>query len=136
MRNNRLLLPSLPIFMAAALLAGCQPAPTEETVEQRAQARWDHFSERNFEAAWEYYSPGFRQMTAREDFALDMRNRPLRWHDAQVNSAECDEDRCTVAVSVTYQPTGASGPQSQMRMTRDIDEQWVRINDRWWYVTN
>jgi hypothetical protein len=138
--NNRFFKPlfnvALALTVTLVLVACGQSTSQDETVEERAQARWDHFADRDFAAAWEYYTPAFRQMTAREDFALDMRNRPLRWHAAEVRSAECDEDRCKVTVSVTYQPTGASGPHSQMRMTRDIEEQWIRLDGRWWFVPN
>ncbi len=127
---------TLLLVALALILAACQQPTVEETVEERAQTRWDHLVERDFEPAWELYSPGFRQTTDRVEYAQDMRARPIRWHAAEVVGADCDGDQCKVTVSVTYQAVGASGPHRQMRMSRDLEEQWIRINERWWYVRN
>jgi len=45
-----------------ALLAACSdPRPAAEVVEERAQARWEAMVARDFQTAWEYYTPGYRE---------------------------------------------------------------------------
>src|SRR5699024_4331908 len=94
---------ALVAILAALLLIACQPeAPEpelsdEEVVSQRAQACWQAMVERDFERAWEYTTPGFRQETPSERYAASHSSRRLQYLDARVASAECEGDRCEVA---------------------------------------
>lgn len=123
------------VIMALALVA-CQPATQEETVESRAAARWELVLARDFEAAWEYMTPGFRQTTNRFDYARDMAGRPLRWLSAEVSGKECEEDLCKIKILVGYQAIGAPAGMGQMRLSREIEETWIRLDGAWWFVQN
>ncbi len=124
--------------LLASLLAGCATTPpvAEQTVEERAQARWNHLVTREFDAAWEYYSPGFRETTSVRDFDRDMHRRTVRWLEADVRSADCEGDRCTVSVAVTFQAIAAPAGQRRMRVTSNLDETWIRLDGQWWFVQN
>lgn len=123
---------------AVMLLSGCQqPQPEpEEIVAERAQARWDLMIERDFEKAWDYYSPGFRDTTPRQEFSEDMKRRPIRWYEADVLSVECDGDRCLAEVEVVYRAIAAPHGQSRIRLNRKLEENWIRLRGQWWYVAN
>lgn len=120
-----------------ALLAACQPgedaASKPETVEERAQARWDHLLAADFGQAWELYTPGFRQMTPQSDYAAQMRGRPIRWVGARTDEAECSDSRCQVIISVRYRVPGGPTGINQMEMSREIEETWIRTDGQWWY---
>lgn len=116
------------------LLAACGGPGEPESVEERAQARWDHFIERDFASAWEYYTPGYRQTNPREIFIVETNRRPFRWSAAEVLGAECEEDRCTVTTRISYRAIGAPDGQSRMTLTRTFEESWIRIDGAWWYV--
>jgi len=126
--------------LLAALLAlsacGGEPASPEQPVEERIMARWALILERDFEAEWDFHTPGFRQTTPRFDYARDMSRRPVRWLDAELRSVDCDGDRCEARVRVTYRPLGAPGPISRMEMDRTIEEVWIRVADNWWFAGN
>lgn len=126
--------------LATLLLAACAGpggrAPAEVSVEERAQERWDYLVEREFGNAWNLHSPGFRETTPRDEFERDMRRRPIRWLVAEVRSAECEGDRCDVRVAVTYQAIAAPAGQRRIRMTRNIDETWIRLDGQWWFSQN
>ncbi|MGY6588973.1 MAG: hypothetical protein ACXIUB_11890 [Wenzhouxiangella sp.] len=123
------------VFLAAC--AGTGGGPVEQTVEERAQERWDLMVERDFEAAWALYTPGFRSQTDSRDFANDMNRRPIRWLGAEVRpDSDCDGDRCRVVVDVTYQPIAAPAGQGRLRMTRPLEETWIRLDGQWWFVQN
>ncbi len=129
---------TMAILAAAATLMACaatEPVP-EQTVEERAQERWDLLIANDQIAAWEYHSPGYREMTSAQDFAQEVRRRPVRYTDARVKSADCEEDRCTVTTAITYRVPGGPTGINQMRMTRDIDEQWLRLDGQWWFSSN
>ncbi len=122
-------------FLAAC--AGTGGGPVEQTVEERAQERWDHLLARDFEEAWALYTPGFRSQTDPRAFAGALSNRPVRWLGAVVRpDSDCDGDRCRVVVDVTYQPIGAPAGQGRLRMTRPVDETWIRVDGQWWFVQN
>jgi len=123
---------------ALLILSACGGEPTQpqETLEERIVARWDLILERDFEAVWDYHTPGFRQTTPRFDFARDMARRPVLWTAAELRSVDCEGDRCEVRVRVTYRPVGGPGPISRMEMDRTIDEVWIRVADNWWFAGN
>jgi len=124
---------------ALALVAGCASTPStpQQTLEERAQARWDHLVAGEAELALEYYTPGFRDITSAVDYTIWVRNRPVRWTGAEVKDSSCEsEDRCTVVVNVAYRVPGGPPGINAMRMARDIEETWIRIDDDWFYVRN
>jgi hypothetical protein len=129
------------IIVAVAVLglAGCAVTPpvAEQSVEERAQARWDLLLANDAIGAYEYYTPGYRQMVTRTEYAQDRGRRPIRIREARVKGAECQEtDRCTVTTTITYSVPGGPTGINQMRMTRDIEEQWLRLEGQWWYSSN
>lgn len=123
---------------AALLLAGCQSgedAPSQpQSVEERAQARWDLLVERDFASAWEYYTPGFRETSSAQDFAGIMKQRPVRWTSAEVLGSACEDDRCQVLVEVSYTVPNAPNGLNTVSPTSEVDETWIRTGGQWWYV--
>jgi hypothetical protein len=130
----------LGVSLAAMLLAACAgtggPVPAEISVEERAQQRWDYLVAREFESAWTLYTPGFRQTTSADDYRRDRARRPVRWLTGQVQDAVCEDDRCQVTVVVTYQAPTAPAGQRRIRMTRNIEETWIRLDGQWWFAQN
>jgi hypothetical protein len=121
-----------------ALLAGCATAPEvpEQTIEERAQARWDYMVARQPGDAWQYLTPGYRERTGRDRYAQIMQSRPVRWLSAEVEGAECDQDRCTVRTSVTYNVPSAPHGQDKIVLQRTISENWIRLDGQWWHVAD
>lgn len=129
----------LGVLITVAILAGCSTlgefAPKEVSVQERSQARWDAIVARDFSGAWTYYTPGFRQTTPVEDYQQDMGRRPVNWDGAEVQSISCQsEDRCIVEVEVSYRVPAAPTGINRMRMTRTLREQWLLLDEQWWYV--
>jgi len=125
----------LPFFIVVlVVLAACSdPRPPEEIVAERAQARWDAIGERDFQKAWEFYSPGFREKTSAELFSVELARRPVRWESAEVQQVNCADQRCEVSVEVDYSVPGASGPLAGYEGSREVDEIWIELDGVWWY---
>lgn len=128
---------SLALASAALLLSGCQSGDGDssqsQSVEERAQARWDHMVERDFAEAWGYYTPGYRETTSAEEFAATVRKRPVRWEEATVVAHTCEGDRCEVVVEVSYRVPQAPAGLNNARGKRELTETWIRTQDHWWY---
>ncbi|AKS40875.1 hypothetical protein [Wenzhouxiangella marina] len=123
----------------ALVLAACASTPSspEMTLEERAQARWDHILNDEAELAYPYLTPGYRDITSLGDYLVWLANRPVRWVAASVESVECEnEDTCSVTTSITYRVPGGPTGINQMRMNRDIVEDWIRIDGQWYFVQN
>ncbi len=135
--NKKLISPAL--LGGLLLLTACggsEPEPSQ-SLEERVMARWAYMIERDFESAWEYYSPGFRQMTPQQDFARDMGRRPVRWRSAELAWIECDRaERCEARVDVIFQALGAPAGQSQMRVPQRLTETWILSDGQWWFSAN
>ena len=128
---------SIAIATLALLAAACsQPdRPPEDVVAERAQARWDAMVAQEFQRAWEYYSPGFREKTEPAVFEVQMAQRPVRWDSAEVTSVDCaEEDKCEVSTRIAYTAVGAPGQLAGMQNERSTSETWIRIDEEWWYT--
>lgn len=130
------------ILGTAALLVACsEPEPPRaptEIVAERAQARWDAMVRREFETAWQYYAPGFRQQLPAEAFAGEMAIRPLKWTAAEILEVDCPEKapRCEVRARVDYQvPAGLPGVGT-LKSKAGVKEIWLQIDGKWWYSPN
>lgn len=121
--------------MVAAALVGCGAGDQRpESLEDRAQARWDAMVAGEFEEAWSYYTPGYRETTPAADFAQDMRRRPVRWTGAEILVSDCEGDRCEVTARVSYRVPSAPEGISDMEPERHVRETWIRTRDQWWYA--
>jgi len=121
--------------MTFALAACSEPRPPEEIVSERAQARWDALVARDYEKAWEYYSPGFRAENSADLFAAEISRRPVKWTAAEVLESQCAVKRCEVTTEVTYTVPRAPGQLADMGGRRDLTETWIEIDADWWYST-
>ena len=133
MKNSKLL-PAIGIGTIAVLAACSEPPLPEEIVAERAQARWNAVIEKDFEAAWAFYSPGFRQQNDEAVFRVDMARRPVQWQSAGLESVQCEEARCEAEFTVGYKAVGAPGVLSGFEGERTVDEIWIEIDGQWWYA--
>lgn len=127
------------IFGVAMLLAACSepepPREPSEIVAERAQARWDALVGQDFEDAWPFYTPGFRQQLPAGDFAAEMGRRPVKWTAAEVLEVECagDEPRCEVRTRVDYKAPASIPGVGNLTGKSVVTEIWLQIGDEWWY---
>jgi len=122
---------------ALAILVGCASTPSapEQTLEERAQARWEHIFAEEYPEALAYYTPGYRQITSPAEYEIWVKSRPVRWTGADVKTTECEsEERCTVITAISYRiPRGPTG-MNNMSMMRDIEETWLKFDGAWFYA--
>ncbi|WP_376697025.1 hypothetical protein [Wenzhouxiangella sp. EGI_FJ10305] len=126
----------LVVVSALGAIAACSgpDLPDHERVSDRAQARWDALVDKDGKTAWNYYTPGFRDTYPQPDFDYDIRRRPVRWLDAEVRGADCQEDRCTVRVWVEYDAPSAPQGQRSVKLSKVVSEEWLKLDGQWWYA--
>jgi hypothetical protein len=122
--------------LLVALAAGCattgsltadSPAQVkQDAVKVRAQARWDALIRQDFDAAYQYLSPAFRDTTSLA--AWKSRFRPLGWRKAEVDSVACEGEVCEVGLRLTYDARQMTG------IVTPIQEKWVMQKGQFWYV--
>lgn len=127
------------LFLGIALLiiAGCGDSrPPAEIVGERAQARWDALLAQDFETAWGFESPGFRQTVGVPEYRFDKRQGGIKWLTAKVQDIECEVDRCNVAVLIVYELARGGAMLRGTRGQRSVMETWIRSDGGWWHVSS
>ena len=115
------------------LLSACGTEPSaladltpEEVVEERAQARWDALLAGDVEQAYGYASPAYRSAKDLPRFQARF-GSAIRRTAAEVTIVECNAERCSVTVMVTYEV-----PQLRTGNTRALRETWILSDGEWW----
>ena len=105
-----------------------------QSIEERAQARWDALLAKDFEQAYSYYSPGFRSSQSRSDFEFAFRLRRVRYDSAEYMDRQCETDACTVRLNMGYTLTAPLRGVQIWKGKAVIKEKWVRIEGHWWFL--
>ena len=137
-----------PLFAALALSAcggpagtkgetpGAAPAAAVEGLEARAQKRWDLLIAGQAGQAWEFFSPGYRDIKDRETYVADLSVRPVKWTKAAVKSSQCPEDPkvCDVEVEVHFTMDSTLPGVGKLESYSPVAERWIEIDGNWYFV--
>jgi hypothetical protein len=119
----------------AALSAACATTPTQDDpMLERAQARWDAIIERDYDAAYALYSPGYRSAHSRTDFEIGLRSRRVTWKSASYREHRCEDKVCTVTFDVEFVAPRPVPGLEKWDGTSAIDDTWIQTSGEWWYV--
>ncbi len=120
--------------IAIAALAGCAavgtPKTPEETVRQLATQRWQALLAGDFEKAYEFAVPSYRQLKTAAYYRNKRLGTPVKWIAVEVINAECEAVKCEVRIKLESKPIVPFGLQGNM--IGGIDEVWVLEDGRWW----
>ena len=128
-----------PMMLGVLLISGCAsqtttPENSRDSVEVRAQARWDALLAGDFESAHSYYSPGYRSSASAVDLAVSVQLRRVRWTTAEYQEHECAENACTVKFRIGFIVNQPVPGLKQFDGSDFIDEKWVNTEGQWWYL--
>lgn len=132
----------LTLTLALVGLAACSvnPAKTtthltpEEAVAQRAAERWQYLVDKDYAAAYEYFTPGSRAVMSYESFALRMAHSQVKYIKADVTEVVCEEEGlCKAKVSLDYS-VHVSGV-GELATTLKRSEDWLETNRQWYYLS-
>lgn len=140
MNNSRKpgVLSSLPIVLWLVFSAGCanvidnQDLPDDERVRIRAQAWADALMAGDFETAYSFTSPNYRQYASAGRYHAEIAGSNW-WTSIEVKSVTCSEDVCDVRYMVDYTTIAMTGGRSgRVSNRRPLDYKWVAQDGRWW----
>ncbi len=120
--------------IAIAALAGCAavgtPKTPEETVRQLATQRWQALLAGDFEKAYEFAVPSYRQLKTSAYYRTKRLGTPVKWISVEVINAQCEALKCEVRIKLESKPIVPINIQGNM--VGGLDETWVFEQGRWW----
>lgn len=137
-----------PLFVTLALSAcggpagtkteapSASPAAAAEGVEARAQKRWDLLIAGKPSEAWDFFSPGYRQIKGRQDYATEIAQRPIKWTKATVQGKQCPEGLqvCDVTVEVHFSMESTLPGVGTLESHSPVAERWIETEGNWYFV--
>lgn len=146
MKSNLILTAAL-----TALLAGCaagggttkgdtaQAAPAAAkggSLEARAQERWRLLIAGRADQAYDFFSPGYREVKSREDFAGEIAVRPVKWTQAVVESKDCPDGLqvCDVTIMIHYSVQSTLPGVGTLESRSPVIERWIETDGNWYFV--
>ena len=119
------------------LLSACATSPRlspEDTVKERASARWELFFSGDLAGVYEYLSPGYRTSVSSLQYQRSVLTKRVAWTGAEYISSECEETSCKVKFDVGYTISGALPGVKSLSGTQIIEETWVLVDGQWYLV--
>lgn len=128
------------ILLAIVLgLSACdvvEPKTDEEQVFERAEQRQTALLKQDFKTAYQYMSPGYRQLNSLEQFSANYAG-VYSWVSSNVETATCEDDVCKVNVAIEYDAglmNTARKPSSEKLLIPRVNlETWFKLDDTWWF---
>jgi hypothetical protein len=105
--------------------------PEDKALADRVEARWQALVERNFEAAYAYLLPSYRQTHTAEQYRSRFGNA-VRWRVATVQGIRYDTPKVAhVSLNLETEHAPSWGGQAERLVTR-LHETWLNRDDAWW----
>lgn len=131
-------LPVLAALLVSLLLAGCAAsggAKKQESLAERAQARWDFLAAKEPENAWHYLSRGTRAMTPQNQYIKETLVKPVKWTGARFLKQECATPKtCKVYMMVDYKIRSHLSGVGVIETSQMVEETWINESGTWYFL--
>lgn len=120
----------------ALLLGACKPTmQSPDTIADRAEKRWQLIIDNKTAQAYDYFTPGYRQVVKREEYEFDVTDRPITWLSIAHRETSCESElRCTVVLELEYKTNiPLRGVTQEIKTKKYQRETWLRADDGRWY---
>jgi len=98
----------------------------QKVVADLAAARWNALLKRDFAKAYDYLSPGTREVMSLDSYKAKVSGG--KWKKANVDSVSCEQDQCNVLMAIEYSYRDIKSLETR------LDEKWMRQDGKWWFV--
>ena len=139
---TRLLKQITTLALAALLLGGCASSPEEadkvgdwKDLEGRAMARWEAIIAGDYEAAYDYLSPGYRSGVSRQSYSRRYGSTPVQRNSVEYQETVCQsETRCEVRLMVGYAVENMLPGMDRVESKALVREDWILIQGAWFHA--
>lgn len=122
--------------LLAASLSACvgltPPQPPELAVRQLATQRWQALLTQDFNNAYTFTTPSYRQLHDADTYKKNHQGGPVKWLSAKVLRVQCEPEKCNVRIELETQPITPFGFKGTIRS--GLDETWIFENGKWWML--
>ncbi len=134
--KNVLMYPKFPIVLAlfGLFIGACgEKIPPEESVKQRAMARWAIRVTGKIDGLYEYLSPSQRQVLGRVAYERTF-GGAVKYLGAEVKSVSCEGEKsndyavCHVKIYIKFETRGANTTKAGTL----LEETWIKEDNQWW----
>jgi len=120
-------------MLLAATLSGCaglvgKPQTPEQIVAERAQARWDALVAGDWQTAYSFATPAYRDLVDVEGFRR-RHGGQASWLGADVKEVTCQDDVCEPTITLKFR---SLLPPYTDDLHTDYTERWVLEGSDWW----
>lgn len=123
-------------LLIATALVGCagmySSQPPELQVRHLATQRWQALLSKDFEQAYSFAVPSYRQIKTLSDYSSQRQATPVKWIAAEILRVDCVEKKCQVTVKLESKPITPFPFKGNI--TSGIDETWVLEGQQWWML--
>jgi hypothetical protein len=104
-----------------------------KVLEQRVAAKWDALIRKDFETAYSFTSPGYRQLYSLNVFKSGFGNK-VAWQRVEVVNVDFKgDDAATVGIKIHFVYHQPQAEQA-LNMQSYVKEPWVLVDGQWWYL--
>lgn len=127
--------PATPVEAAIPIASG-QDIVSErrKALEQRVTAKWDALIRHDFDAAYSFTSPAYRQQFSLDVFKRQFATGRVVWKRIEVVDIEFkgnDAAKVGINIHLVYYPAQA---EKAIDMSPYVQEPWVWVDGQWWYL--
>jgi len=110
-----------------------QTEPVNAKLESRVLGRWDTLIAKNFDQAYEFFSPAYRKLFPLEHY-LPTTGANVDWLSTKIKDVKFDGDRAEVTLILNYRLNlPMSAGDSFGKIGKNVNEIWLWIDGEWWY---
>lgn len=117
-----------------SILTGCVDSEKNK-LDNRVLDYWNNKINKDYEAAYDFLSPGWKSNEEREAYANRMKSSTIQWKTVKIVNKKCSETYlCNVAVEIQYEYLFKESMGKKVLMPSTLKENWLMQDNNWYHV--
>jgi len=122
------------LLISMSILSSCMDTEKNK-LDNRVIDYWTYKINKDYEAAYEFLSPGWKGNEDREAYALRMKNSTIDWKNVKIVDKICSETYlCEVSVEIEYEYMFKEAVGKKVLMPSTLKENWLMKDNIWYNV--
>ncbi|MGB4859215.1 MAG: hypothetical protein WBP11_07775, partial [Dokdonella sp.] len=109
-------------------------ADSVDALKARAEQRWTYLIDKKADQAYEFLTPGYRKAKTLDQYVAEKSSVALKWKSAKATRADCEEDVCTVFVTLYYEVTLPNTGSQPIDTFAPMREKWMKVGKQWYFL--